>query len=200
MDKNKIIILALIAIIVALLIGLAAMMANTNKQDTKLIFRSNDTIDEGDYVKIKLTDVNGTELENQTVNITVTDEDNSNSYYSVVTDEDGDGKIKLDKDAGEYTVTITYGGNDSYEGCNATQKLTIEEKVAEAKVSETSSQSSGGSSTHTIMGEDGYYYVVDDNGNILQNLGPSSKYYPNNPNSVNYPNAEPGNRYIDKSK
>ena len=50
------------------------------------------------------------------------------------------------------------------------------------------------------MGEDGYYYKVDDNGNILETLGQSSKYYPNNPNSVSYSNAEPGNRYIDKSK
>lgn len=52
------------------------------------------------------------------------------------------------------------------------------------------------SSTHVIMGEDGYYYRVDDNGNILENLGPSSKYYPN---GVYYPDAEPGDRYIDKS-
>ena len=133
MEKDKIIILALIVIIVALLVGVITMMQNGNKQDTKLIFRSNDTIDEGGYVKIKLTDANGTELANQTVNITVTDEDNSNSYYSVVTDEDGDGKIKLDKDAGEYTVTITYGGNDSYGGCNVTQKLTIKEGEKETQ-------------------------------------------------------------------
>ena len=56
------------------------------------------------------------------------------------------------------------------------------------------------SNTHTIMGEDGYYYVVDDEGNIMENLDPSQKYYPNNPNSVNYSDAEPANRYIDKSK
>ena len=47
------------------------------------------------------------------------------------------------------------------------------------------------------MGEDGYYYTVDDNGNILENLGPSSKHYPN---GVYYPNAEPSSKYIDKSK
>ena len=59
--------------------------------------------------------------------------------------------------------------------------------------------SSGSSGTHTVMGEDGCYYVVDDNGNILQSLGKSKKYYPNDPNSVNYPDAEPGGRYIHKS-
>ena len=54
------------------------------------------------------------------------------------------------------------------------------------------------SNTHIIMGEDGYYFVCDDNGNILQNLGPSKKYYPNNPSAVDYPDAEPANRYINK--
>ena len=54
------------------------------------------------------------------------------------------------------------------------------------------------SNTHIIMGEDGHYYVCDDNGNILQNLGPSKKYYPNDPSAVDYPDAEPANRYINK--
>ena len=199
MDKNKIIIIALIVIILALLVGIFAIMPNMNKQDTTLTFTSNATIDEGDYVKIKLTDANGPELAGQTVNITVTDVDNTCDYHSVVTDGEGNGEIKLDKDHGEYDVTVSYGGNEDYASCNATHKLTIKEKVVEATVSQSSSQSSG-SSTHTIMGEDGYYYIVDDNGNILQSLGPSSKFYPNDPNSVYYPDAEPADRYIDKSK
>lgn len=197
MDKNKIIILALIVVIAALLVGMAAMiLPNMNKQDTKLTFKSNSTITEGGSLKIKLTDANGTAIANQTVNITITDKDNSSSYYSVVTNGKGVGKLKLDKDPGKYIVTVTYGGNDNYTGCNATKKIKIEEKVVEAEpVSSSSGQSSG---THTIMGEDGYYYKVDDNGNILENLGPSQQYYPNNPNSVNYPNAESGRSYINK--
>ena len=42
--------------------------------------------------------------------------------------------------------------------------------------------------------------TVDDNGNFLENLGPSKQYRPNEPNSVYYPDAEPANRYVDKSK
>jgi ABC-type Na+ efflux pump permease subunit len=202
MDKNKMIILALIVVIAALLVGMAAMMMpNMGKQDTKLKFKSNSTLTEGDSLKVKLTDANGTAMANQTVNIIITNK-NKSTDHSVVTNEKGVGTLKMDKNAGKYNVTVSYGGNDKYNGCNVTKKITIEEKVAEATVSETSAQSSqsGGSSTHTIIGEDGYYYTVDDNGNFLENLGSSKQYRPNEPNSVYYPDAEPANRYVDKSK
>ena len=134
MDKNKIIILALIVVIAALLVGMAfTMMPNMTKQDTKLKFKSNSTLTKGDSLKIKLTDANGTAIGNQTLNVTITDKDKSNSYYSVVTNEKGVGTLKLDKSTGKYDVTITYGGNDKYNGCNATKKITIKEKVAEAQ-------------------------------------------------------------------
>ena len=202
MEKNKMIILALIVVIAALLVGMAAMMMpNMGKQDTKLKFKSNSTLTEGDSLKVKLTDANGTAIANQTVNIIITNK-NKSTDHSVVTNEKGVGTLKMDKDSGKYNVTVSYGGNDKYKGCNVTKKITIEEKVAEATVSENSAQSSqsGGSSTHTIIGEDGYYYTVDDNGNFLENLGPSKQYRPNEPNSVYYPDAEPANRYVDKSK
>lgn len=81
---------------------------------------------------------------------------------------------------------------------NSTNSNVNVEKVNTETVS-SSESSSGSSGTHTVMGEDGCYYVVDDNGNILQSLGKSKKYNPNDPNSVNYPDAEPGGKYIHKS-
>ena len=193
MEKNKIIILVLIVIIAALLVGIAAMMIpNMTKQDTNLTFKCKSTLKEGDSLKIKLTDSNGTALANQTVNITIIDKDNVKSYFSVETNENGTGKLKLDINPGEYEVFISYGGNNKYNSANATKKITIE---AEAVQSQVNSQSSN---IHTVMGEDGYYYNVDDNGNILETLGPSKKYYPNNPNSVYYPNAESAANYINK--
>ena len=195
--KHKIIILVLIIIIVALLAGILISMPNLNKQDSNLTFESKTTLIEGDYLQIKLTDANGTALANQTVNVTITDKDNSNSYYSVVTDDDGIGKLKLDKDAGNYIVAINYGGNGNYNGCNASEQISIEEDISEAEV--TSSSTDSDSNTHVVMGEDGYYALIDDNGNILEDLGPSKKYHPNDPNAVDYPDAEPMWNYIDKS-
>ena len=171
MDRNMIIIVALIAIIVALLVGIFAMMPNMTKQDTKLTFESNATLTEGDSIKIKLTDANGTAIANQTVNVTITDKNNTSDYHSVVTDGDGVGKLKLDKNSGKYNVTISYGGNDNFTGCNATQKLTIKEKekVVEAQTSSSSSSSSASSSSSESSSSSGY---------DINNLPPSKDPYP----------------------
>ena len=88
-------------------------------------------------------------------------------------------------------VNNTTGNNTS--SSNVSSNITVEKVNTE----EVSGQSSS-SNTHLIMGEDGYYFICDDNGNILENLGPSKKYYPNNPSAVDYPDAEPANRYIKK--
>ncbi|WP_407454994.1 Ig-like domain-containing protein [Methanobrevibacter sp.] len=142
MDKNKIIILALIAIIAALLVGIVAMMPNITKQDTKLQFEGNSTLTQGDSIKIMLTDSNGSAIANQTVNVTITDKNNSSDYHSVVTDDKGIATFKLDKTSGNYKVAIAYNGNDRYNGCNASQNVAIEEKVVEAQPASTSSSSS----------------------------------------------------------
>lgn len=131
MEKNKIIIGILIVIIIALLIGIVSLMPNLEKQDTMLSFKSNSTLTEGDSLKVKLTDVNGTPITNQTVNLTITDEDNVSDYYSVITDENGVGTLKLDKSSGKYNVVAKYDGDENYTGNKTTQKLTIKEKVTE---------------------------------------------------------------------
>ena len=56
MEKNKIIILALVVVIVIIFVGIFLSMPHMSKTDTKLSFKSNSTIDEGDSIKIKLTD------------------------------------------------------------------------------------------------------------------------------------------------
>lgn len=139
MENNKIIIIALIAIIAILIVGIVvAMMPNFNKTDTNLDFKSKSKLEEGSYLKIKLTDLNGNPIAGQDVNVTITDKNDASDYHSVVTNSEGIGKLKMEKGHGKYEVTITYGGNDQYNGCNATKKITIKEKEEEA-----STESSG---------------------------------------------------------
>ena len=107
-------------------------------------------------------------------------------------------------------VLITNDGNSSKNEnmiVNNTTNPSSDEVVEQISTDEQVAQISADekSATHTIMGEDGYYYTVDDDGNILETLGPSQKYYPNGDpttgqSSVYYPNAEPAYKYIDKSK
>ena len=123
MDKNKWIIVALIIVIIALIIGLAAMMQAPTKEDVKLTIKNKKVIDEGESIKIQLTDMNGTPIKGQAVNISVTDKEGTTDYHSVVTNENGVGKLKLDKSPGKYTVNCTYGGNENYTANSTNQTL-----------------------------------------------------------------------------
>ena len=139
---------------------------NFTKTNSQIEIMGNNTINEGDNLQIKLTDANGTALANQTVNITITDKDKTSDYHSVITNDEGIGELKLEKDAGEYDISVTYSGNDAYNGSNATKKVTIKEKVAEAEV--TSSSSTGQSSWTDSEGvyhfyKNGQEYVGDPN-------------------------------------
>jgi hypothetical protein len=200
-NKHIIAILLIIIAILAVAVGMAFLPNSTAKEPTKIKITSDKEQYEDDaLLSVKLTDLNKTSISKEIVNITITDSNGKIVIDNVVkTNSKGNGILDLDLNKGTYTVNVTYGGNDKYRGNTTSQKLTIGElEVVEATVEQSSSESGAG--THTIMGEDGYYYVIDDNGNFLENLGPSKKYYPNNPNSVDYPNAESGSLYIDKSK
>ena len=134
MNKYNIIILALIIVIIALIIGVVAVMPNMTKKDTNLTFVSNSTLIEGDSINIKLTDSNGTAIKNQTLNITITGKNNTNSSYSITTNEEGIGFLKVEQSPGEYIVTVHYGGNNEYESSNSSQKLTIEAQPSVSSV------------------------------------------------------------------
>lgn len=194
-NKNIIIILIVIIVILAVAIGFAMFNPMHAKEPTKIKITSDKEQYEGGELSITLTDLNKTPLSKEVVNITIT-----NSKGKVVVDDvvktNSKGKAKLDLDLkkGKYNVTVTYGGNENYTGNNTTQKLTIKEEVVKAEPASSSTTSN----TQVVMGEDGYYALIDGNGNFIKNLGPSKKYYPNVPNAVDYPNA--GHWYVDKSK
>lgn len=186
MEKNQIIILALIVVILALLVGMVVMMMpNMTKQDTMLKFKTGSKLHEGDSLQIMLSDADGSTLAGQTVKITVTDKNKSKDYHSVETNENGVGTLKLDKDAGKYTITIKYGGNDKYKGCNATKKITIEEKAEEA---DTSSSSSSASSTPSA-------YAYKSDGTPMYSQAEVDRYMLNKYGMVDYHVGDNG--YID---
>ena len=139
MEKNhKIIIVGLVIVIIALVVVLATIIQAPTKENVKLTIENKKTIEKGGSIKIKLTDGNGTPIKDQTVNISITDKKGTTDYHSIVTNEKGVGKLKLDKSPGKYAVNCTYGGNENYTGDNATQKLKIKEKAKTELISEDS--------------------------------------------------------------
>ena len=197
-NKNIIIILIIIVVIIAAAVGLVMLNPTSAKEPTQIKITSDKQQYEGGKLSVKLTDLNNTPISKEKVNITVTNSKGKVVVDDVVkTNSKGKASMDLDLKKGKYNVTVNFAGNENYTGNNTTMKLTIKEKVAEAKTTseDTTQQSSSASSSHTVIGEDGIYYEVDDSGKILETLGPSQKYYPNNPNSVNYPNAESSEHY-----
>ena len=164
-NKNIIIILVAIIVVLAAIIGFTVLNPMHAKEPTKIKITSNKTLYEGDDLSVKLTDLNKTPLSKEKVNITI-----KNSKGKVVvnktvkTNDKGKAKLDLDLKKGKYNVTVVYAGNDNFTGSNATQKLTIKEEVKETVSEPSSSNSAGWTETHP-GGDTGSSIVVYHDGN-----------------------------------
>ena len=156
MENNRIIIILLLVIIIVLLACILTVMPNMNKQDVKLAFMSDSAINEGDSIEIQLTDMNGTPLVNQSLNVSVTD-GNKTDYHSILSNGDGKATLDIDKSAGDYGVSVKYGGNSNYRQSSISQNVTV-------KVPQTTSASTGSQSSELPYS--------------LNNLPPSNDPYP----------------------
>lgn len=131
MNRSKLIFAGLILIVSILSVGMVMGVSDSNKTDTKLKIKVKSPFHEGDKVKITLTDLNNTTIANKTIKITLKDEDNEKYTYSIVTNKKGVAKLKLDKGPGEYKIKCKFKGDDKYNPCNKTKKITIEEEESD---------------------------------------------------------------------
>ncbi|WP_458403516.1 hypothetical protein [Methanobrevibacter sp.] len=134
MEKNRIIIIALLVVIIALLVGMIAMMPNFSKENSKITIKSNDTIAEGDSIQVKLTDANNTPIANETINVTISDNGGEVDHKSVKTNKKGVAKVKIDEDEGTYTLNCSFDGNDNFTKNATVQKIEVKKAVKQAEV------------------------------------------------------------------
>ena len=194
--ENRNIIIILIAIIVVLAVVAGALFLQTGnaKEPTKVKITSDKVQYEGGKLSIQLTDLNKTPISKEVVNITITNKKGKVVVDDVVkTSSKGKANLDLDLKKGKYKVNVTYGGNENYTGNNTTQKLTIKEKVVQAQISQSGSSSSQnsqreeykitpdgwnpgeheigrrsiGNGLERVGYDDGYFRVVDQDGNIV---------------------------------
>lgn len=170
-NRNIIIILVVIIVVLAAAVGVALLNPTTAKESTKVKITSDKEQYEGGELSIKLTDLNKTPISKEIVNITVTDNKGKVVVDDVVkTNSKGKAKLDLDLKKGKYEVNVSYGGNENYTGCNATQKLTVKEEVVEAQTA-SYSESSGSSDEYVYSPQAEQYYKAsgqwdkDDAGN-----------------------------------
>lgn len=129
-NKNIIIILIAIVIVLAAITGVMFLQSSNAKEPTKIKITSDKEQYEGGELSIKLTDQNKTPISKEIVNITITNSKGKVVVDDVVkTNSKGKANMDLDLEGGEYIVNVSYGGNDNFTVSNATQKLTIKEEV-----------------------------------------------------------------------
>lgn len=190
---NRNIIIVLIVIVLIILGGLVAFSLNTAKADTQITFSSNTSLKNGDSVDFVLTDAQGNAIANQ--NVTILFEGNGDvERYSVITDNQGRGSLVLnDEDSGNYTITVSFAENEKYNGCSATQKITlgdVSQPTSDYSASSydsssysTSTSSSSSSSSGSELTYDSELNVnYDSNGRVVggQNDGASYEDIKNN--------------------
>lgn len=181
---NKIIIFLLL-IIIALLVVLGVILINPfdSQTDSKITIISNDTLTDGDYFSISLTDVNGVPIANQTLVIIIVDARGNKNPQQVTTDAMGNGMLQLNGlAAGEYTVNITYAGGDNYSDSGITHKITIKEVQKQTTSSSESSKFADAQWSRRYYWDDGTpvkgeVYLVTTNDGQLWTYD-NGNYYP----------------------
>lgn len=131
---NKNIIIAILAIVI---IAAAAFMffghPADGKVNTQINFVSGTSLQNGDQVEFELKDSQGNALAGQNVTISY-DESGNVQNYTVVTDSNGKGFLTLNGEAaGNYDITVTYDGDNKYNGCSAKQTITVKEGTSDAQ-------------------------------------------------------------------
>lgn len=136
------------------------------------------------------------------MNITYADKGNGQNY-SIYTDNEGKGYLTINGEAaGQYEVTVNYGGDGKYNGCSAKKTITVEEGTATQAATNTSANSttstvvynngtSQGSSSGQASSSQSYYdadlnVYFDQNGKVIggQSAGSNIWDLRNNPQEV----------------
>lgn len=151
MNRNLIIALIAIVVIIAAALFIFSQPATTTtdgKINTQINFLSKSTLQNGEQVQFELKDTSGKAIAGQNVTIAYDDGSGNVQNYKIITDQNGKGYLAIQGEAaGKYDITVTYGGNDQYNGCTGKMTITVEDGTTSTQSTETESNSTA----NTVM-------------------------------------------------
>lgn len=165
--KKRNIILVILIIVIAILgvsIAMTSMPSENAQKNCHLTITSNSSLYEGGNLTVKLSDMDGNGISNQTINITITAQDGTADNNTLITNSSGIGILELDNPAGNYTINCNYAGNENYTSNSTSQNLEIKQKSIET-ASQQSTQETSSSNDITYDEKLNVYY--DNNGIVV---------------------------------
>ncbi len=161
--ENQKTIIALLCVIIALLAVLAIMFSPLMAKDTSNLAIDDKKINAGDSLVVKLTDVNGNPISNETINIKLTDKDGITIDEDVTTNSKGNANLKIEE-SGNYSAVCSFDGNNQFASSSTTGNITVKKATTEVVDEEQTS-----TATHTSK------YAP--NGGIYPEYGPEVDSY-----------------------
>ncbi|MDO5815357.1 MAG: cysteine peptidase family C39 domain-containing protein [Methanobrevibacter sp.] len=122
---------------------------------------SSTSVKSKDTLEIYLKNSTDNPIQSKTLNVTL-----NNKLYSLKTDSKGTAKLGINLAAGNYKLTITFGGDDNYTSVSKT--FDIQVSKLKTKITE--------SANFVVKGNRLYFYLVDSNGNPVSGKKVTIKY------------------------
>ena len=181
-------------IILLLLIGIFVMFGMNGEEQTSILtMTSSSSLTEGDSLVLKLNDENGSAIAGQRIEINLTHASNGiTENFTLKTNEKGECKLE-DLIADNFTVLAKYYGNKEYKPATLSGQIHVKKKVSNTIINTNTntddkyktdnkvddvidgwdpsehevSREALGDGTYRITYDDGYFRIVDEDGNIL---------------------------------
>lgn len=128
LKKTDMWIISLIIIIIAVILAIFAVSSLFGIKESQIEIISNDTVHNGDSINIKLSDIGGNPLSNESVKIVMMDNKGKRQFYSITTDSNGIADTTVaNKDPGRLTINVTFEGNEKFNSSNAVKLIKVRE-------------------------------------------------------------------------
>lgn len=166
MERNKLILLC-VCVVVVVFVACSSFFVLNSSVGTSLS-TSGLSVNQGDNFTITLSDDQGNNLSNKTINMTLSN-GNQSKDYNFTTDSNGVVSLPVNLPAGNYTVNCTFMGDDDYGNSSISQNLLVNgtNEILSSN-SKGSGSSLGGSSDSGSNDLDGYVWAYQYNTYIKQ--------------------------------